>query len=352
MTSSMSNILVNVSTWENFDIFKWYNITKDKCLSKITMHLIEQLHFVNTLNINRIKLFNFLCDIEKAYHTSNPFHNAIHASDVVQAEFYWVLDPEVSKHMTEIDILSCLIAAACHDVGHPGSTEAFHIKSQSDYAITYNDASVLENFHLATTFKLLKKQNNNWQCDWDIELKREFRSHVISLIFATDINDHHSFLASCHQYIDNDKSFIPGSPNTDESKILRRKLLRDISLKASDLSNPCRPKHIMLEWCRRLISEFAQQGELEKKLGLEVSPMMDPAILDVCKMQIGFVDVVVAPLYYAWVQLAPSAQIPLNQMIDNKSFWLTKQKKEQMNKTNSLVSVTTDINNLSDLNNL
>ena len=56
----------------------------------------------------------------------------------------------------EFDLFAGLIAAAIHDVGHPGHNNNFEIAIQSDLAITYNDQAVLENYHLATTFSLLK----------------------------------------------------------------------------------------------------------------------------------------------------------------------------------------------------
>lgn len=62
--------------------------------------------------------------------------------------------------MKEINILdrmeeaSSLIAAATHDIDHPGRSSAFLCNSDNRLAILYNDTSVLESHHSATTFKL------------------------------------------------------------------------------------------------------------------------------------------------------------------------------------------------------
>jgi hypothetical protein len=57
--------------------------------------------------------------------------------------------------MDDIDILSYIVAAACHDIGHPGMGNIFLIETKDAIALRYNDISVLENFHIASTFEIL-----------------------------------------------------------------------------------------------------------------------------------------------------------------------------------------------------
>jgi len=52
--------------------------------------------------------------------------------------------------------MSYIIAGACHDVGHPGVSNVFLIEKKDEIAIRYNDSMVLENFHVATTYEILK----------------------------------------------------------------------------------------------------------------------------------------------------------------------------------------------------
>ena len=42
--------------------------------------------------------------------------------------------------------------------------------------------------------------------------------------------------------------------------------------------------------------EFCLQGDKEKSMGLEVSPMCDRDAISLCNMQMGFIEFVVAPL--------------------------------------------------------
>ena len=49
-----------------------------------------------------------------------------------------------------------MVSALCHDVDHSGRNNHFEVSSYSKLALRYNDESVLENHHAATTFKILK----------------------------------------------------------------------------------------------------------------------------------------------------------------------------------------------------
>jgi hypothetical protein len=58
---------------------------------------------------------------------------------------------------TVLDFLGMIVSAMGHDLGHPGYNNNFHINASSDLAITYNDISCLENFHVSFLFKILRK---------------------------------------------------------------------------------------------------------------------------------------------------------------------------------------------------
>jgi len=52
--------------------------------------------------------------------------------------------------------MAILVAAAIHDVNHPGVNNQFLITVRHSLATLYNDISVLENHHLATAFKTMQ----------------------------------------------------------------------------------------------------------------------------------------------------------------------------------------------------
>lgn len=44
--------------------------------------------------------------------------------------------------LTDLDFLSMLIAAACHDYDHDGMTNTYHVNSMTERALRYHDEGV------------------------------------------------------------------------------------------------------------------------------------------------------------------------------------------------------------------
>ncbi len=78
-----------------------------------------------------------------------------HAFDVAQAALSVLVQFGGRDTLTQLDVLSLLVALLCHDMGHPGVSNDFMVKTASDVAMLYNDQSVLENLHCCLIFKLL-----------------------------------------------------------------------------------------------------------------------------------------------------------------------------------------------------
>ena len=51
------------------------------------------------------------------------------------------------------DLFSILLAAAVHDVKHPGRNNNFQSNGTTGFALTYNQASILENLHISHAFR-------------------------------------------------------------------------------------------------------------------------------------------------------------------------------------------------------
>ena len=87
-----------------------------------------------------------------------------------------------------------IIAAAGHDVDHPGHNNWFELKSQSVLSTIYNDQSILENHHCATTFRIMKEKDSDILANVTAAQRKTFREWVIELILATDMAKHFSNL--------------------------------------------------------------------------------------------------------------------------------------------------------------
>lgn len=75
-----------------------------------------------------------------------------------------------------------------------------------------------------------------------------------------------------------------------------RHQILELILHCSDISNPFKPYELCAKWADLVVEEFFQQGDREKSEGLEISPMCDRTAVNLCNMQMGFIEFAVAPL--------------------------------------------------------
>ena len=59
-------------------------------------------------------------EIEATYRRSNPYHNSTHAADVVQGLACMFAQNRFMAQLTDLEMLSMILACVMHDAGHPG----------------------------------------------------------------------------------------------------------------------------------------------------------------------------------------------------------------------------------------
>lgn len=67
-------------------------------------------------------LHNWLIVIEENYNAKNTYHTSTHAADVMQATAGFLERERLKQILDPLDEAVCLIAAAAHDVDHPGKS--------------------------------------------------------------------------------------------------------------------------------------------------------------------------------------------------------------------------------------
>merc|ERR1719412_3072659 len=87
-----------------------------------------------------------------------PYHNNKHAADVTQSIHVLLNSAALESVFTPLEVMAAVFASSIHDVDHPGLTNQYLINTSSDLALMYNDESVLENHHLAVSFKILQNK--------------------------------------------------------------------------------------------------------------------------------------------------------------------------------------------------
>lgn len=72
------------------------------------------------------------------------------------------------------------MAAIMHDYRHPGVNNGYLVRDLDPLAVTYNDVSVLENFHAAEGFKMMLDPRFDIfkvrRCVYDEWARREYRA--------------------------------------------------------------------------------------------------------------------------------------------------------------------------------
>lgn len=63
---------------------------------------------------------NWLTVIEMNYQSRNSYHNSTHAADVLQATARFMQSERLQQILEPLDEVATLVAAAAHDVDHPG----------------------------------------------------------------------------------------------------------------------------------------------------------------------------------------------------------------------------------------
>merc|ERR1739848_268015 len=100
-----------------------------------------------------------------------------------------------------------------------------------------------------------------------------------------------------------------------------RDLWLQLFLHLSDVSNPPKPFEICSLWAARVLTEFFNQGDEEKHLGIPVGMLNDRDKINRPGSQHGFINFLVAPLVYGAVRLFPILCPLATQMASNLEEW-------------------------------
>ena len=228
----------------------------DVCLrseEELIMHTVDVFNergLFSRFSISMTTFVNFVNEIKKGYSKDSPYHSHYHAFDVMHVCYLLITKCKADELLDGFNILSLLVGALGHDLGHDGFNNSFHSATQSKLAIMYNDNSILENYSAAYLFRILRKENCNIFSRLNNEDMTKMRSRLIDLILDTDAKNHFMLM----------NRFKHGM----EMKQLSHGLLSSMLLHVSDVSNPTRPGLIARRWAFSIQEEFFRQGDKEK----------------------------------------------------------------------------------------
>ncbi|CAH8607974.1 unnamed protein product [Schistosoma mattheei] len=267
------------------DIFEIDRLSNGHALTTVAYRIFQKRDLLKTFCIDPRVFVRYLLRVESTYHADVPYHNSMHAADVLQTAHFLLQAEALDDVFSDLEILAVLFAAVIHDVDHPGVTNQFLINTGHELALQYNDASVLENHHLYMAFKILTEKDCDIFANLGGKKRQTLRRMVIELVLATDMSKHMSLLADLRTMVETKKVSGSGMLNLDNYAD-RIQILQNM-IHCADLSNPAKPLRLYRKWTGRLIEEFFRQGDKERKLSLEISPMCDRESVEVEKSQVG-----------------------------------------------------------------
>ncbi|KAL0128178.1 hypothetical protein PUN28_003438 [Cardiocondyla obscurior] len=282
-------VLQRAGNWR-FNAFMLDTFTGGRSLPIFCVHLFHYYGLFQHFNLDVVTVWKLFTFIEEGYHSTNPYHNSIHATDVTQAMHCFLQEKKIKTHLTNLEIMASLIAAVTHDLDHPGVNQPFLVATSNHLAALYQNTSVLENHHWRSAICCLLDSGVSAQLPANV--RPDLQRHISSLILATDITRQQEFLIRLRDYLNNNSLEMKHAED--------RHFILQIALKCADISNPCRPWDISRKWSYKVCEEFFRQGDYERRLNLSVTPLCDRHTTSIPKIQVGFIKHVVTPLYIEW----------------------------------------------------
>ena len=172
-----------------------------------------------------------------------------------------------------------------------GVNEKFLVSTGSHLALLYDNVSVLENHHWRSAISCFVDAGMTKYLSAEGQFL-EFTELVRSLVLATDISRQQEFLTQLRFFLDNNQLNLSFQHH--------RHFILQIAIKCADISNPCRDWAVSKLWSLRACEEFFRQGDVERELGFELTPICDRFNVTVAKVQVGFYSFVVEPLFIEW----------------------------------------------------
>ncbi|XP_053906402.1 cAMP-specific 3',5'-cyclic phosphodiesterase 4C isoform X2 [Cuculus canorus] len=311
--------LEDTNKW-GLNVFKVAEYSGNRPLTVIMYSIFQERDLMKTFRIPVDTFITYMLTLEDHYHTDVAYHNNIHAADVAQSTHVLLSTPALEAVFTDLEIMAAIFASAIHDVDHPGVSNQFLINTNSELALMYNDASVLENHHLAVGFKLLQEENCDIFQNLSKKQRQSLRKMAIDMVLATDMSKHMNLLADLKTMVETKKVTSLGVLLLDNYSD-RIQVLQNM-VHCADLSNPTKPLDLYRQWTDRIMEEFFHQGDREREKGMEISPMCDKHTASVEKSQVGFIDFIAHPLWETWADLVhPDAQEILDTLEDNREWY-------------------------------
>eukprot|EP00930_Biecheleria_cincta_P083087 TRINITY_DN72716_c0_g1_i1.p1 TRINITY_DN72716_c0_g1~~TRINITY_DN72716_c0_g1_i1.p1 ORF type:complete len:526 (+),score=94.52 TRINITY_DN72716_c0_g1_i1:35-1612(+) len=308
---SLRGFINDFKDW-NFDMFD----LAQKCSDPLTVVGFSCLETFTGIDIDKAKLVTFLTAVSASY-KDVVYHNHLHGAAVARSAFSMCTDLGLGNRLPEALQFAMVFAGLIHDVGHPGVTAPFLARSGDELALTYSEDSPLERMHLATAFRLLRKEANSFLTK---DMLAEVRHPITRAVLGTDMARHGEQMQRLSVLIDNLQNggytdaipwFWPAKPPPSYSTPEKKKMWElanmeefvcEVFLHAADIASPAMHFDQFKRWNQLVTEEFHAQGDRElAEFGsfISVQDGYDRSVsaTRLHNFHVGFIKFLVKPLY-------------------------------------------------------
>ena len=320
-----ANVFNNIEN-QDFNIFNLNkSVGRENILPVIGYYIFNRFGFYNIIKYNQYE--KWCKKIAEGYIKSNPYHTDLHAADITHTCLIYLKIGKVNKlcKLSKNSKCALFLSCICHDYKHPGVNNNFLKETKNKIAIKYNDISILENMHIAKTFKLINDPNNEYNIfqDLDNNTYKQFRKEMISCVLATDMTFHNDIL----QFLKNLKKNESSNDTEDKKDKNEYQNYMNVLIHSADISNPTKPFYIYFQWAELVIKEFYDQGDKEKKLNIPCS--CDRNKVTIFQSQLGFINYIEIPYFTTFVNVFDNLKFYMDNLNSNKEKLLSMQEKQK-----------------------
>eukprot|EP01138_Halocafeteria_seosinensis_P000786 gb/GECG01000807.1/.p1 GENE.gb/GECG01000807.1/~~gb/GECG01000807.1/.p1 ORF type:complete len:461 (+),score=63.61 gb/GECG01000807.1/:1-1383(+) len=287
----------DIRSWE-FEI-----LNKSHAQLKCTVKTILRFWSLpENFGISPDSMDRFISLVEGLYN-DQPFHNFKHAVGTMHTAFLILLRSKTNSFFTDLELLAILVAALCHDIDHPGHSQAFEVNSSSRLARAYNNTDVLEHYHADKALELLKDKDLDILGTLSSEEAQHFREVVRSTILGTAMSQHHTLLESLTSrrtmtsLKEENACNIPFDKHNQEDRLQLAKMV----VHTADLAGQTTNYRTAQGWGTLVIAEFSREAAKHEAKGLEAPSFMNNIRTnkDENKLQASFIQGICLPLWEA-----------------------------------------------------
>jgi hypothetical protein len=196
-----------------------------------------------------------------------------------------------------MEVLGSLIAAAVHDVGHPGLTNGFRVRSRDADTLAFSDRSVNEHMHFALAWKVMSdSEDTNWIKPLPAEQAHQLKVQILEMTLRSDPSRRMDALAKFQEEVHDRGDEVSQWPNAMPAL--------ELLIQACDVASTTARQHWKcLTAVERYMSELFAQGDRERELfgdATPLSPLCDRQLATaatVAAAQLHFIVLVAGPSF-------------------------------------------------------